>query len=88
MRSCNEGGGQRRAPLVSIRSVRDTSATIDRRVQVVAGTRRSVFAAFTAEGKAYVVMIGLGDAPTGHAYQAWYIVDGTPQPAGLMKPEL
>jgi anti-sigma-K factor RskA len=42
------------------------------------------FAAVTAEGKAYLVMVGLPQAPQGQAYQAWFIRDNRPTSAGLM----
>ncbi len=47
-------------------------------------TGASGFAAFPADGGAHVVLVGLPQAPTGQAYQAWYIADGTPTSAGLM----
>ena len=42
------------------------------------------FAAITPSGETYVVMTGMDEAPAGHDYQAWYIVDGAPVSAGLM----
>ena len=42
------------------------------------------FAAFTADGEGYIVMVGLPPAPAGQTYQAWYIVDGTPHSAGVV----
>lgn len=42
------------------------------------------FAAVTADGRAYVVMIGLPEAPTGQTYQAWFIRDDQPTSAGLL----
>jgi hypothetical protein len=42
------------------------------------------FAAFPQSGGGYVVLTGLDPAPSGKTYQAWYIVDGTPQSAGVM----
>jgi anti-sigma-K factor RskA len=42
------------------------------------------FAAITPSGETYVVMTGMDEAPVGHDYQAWYIVDGAPVSAGLM----
>lgn len=42
------------------------------------------FAAFPREGPGYIVMVGLRPAPSGHTYQAWYMVDGQPSSAGLM----
>ena len=47
-------------------------------------TSGSGFAAVTADGKAYVVMVGLPEAPTGMTYQAWFIHDNQPISAGLM----
>jgi anti-sigma-K factor RskA len=44
----------------------------------------SGFAALSADGKGYVVMVGLPSAPEGQAYQAWYIADGPPVSAGLL----
>ena len=42
------------------------------------------FAAVSADGKAYVVMVGLPEAPSGRTYQAWFIRDNQPSSAGLM----
>jgi anti-sigma-K factor RskA len=42
------------------------------------------FAAVTAEGTAYLVMVGLPKAPAGKTYQAWFIRDNQPASAGLM----
>jgi len=47
-------------------------------------TSGSGFAAVTADGKAYLVMVGLPEAPTGKSYQAWFIRDNQPISAGLM----
>jgi anti-sigma-K factor RskA len=44
----------------------------------------SGFAAFTPDGKGYLVMVGLDPAPAGHTYQAWYIDAAGPHSAGLM----
>jgi anti-sigma-K factor RskA len=44
----------------------------------------SGFAALTADGKSYLVMIGLSPLPADQTYQAWYIADGAPASAGLM----
>jgi anti-sigma-K factor RskA len=44
----------------------------------------SGFAAFSADGKGYLVMVGLPAAPQGETYQAWYIADGQPASAGLL----
>lgn len=43
----------------------------------------SGFAAFTAEGEGYIVLVGLTPAPAGQTYQAWYLVDGQPFSAGI-----
>jgi hypothetical protein len=43
----------------------------------------SGFAAFTAEGEGYIVLVGLPPAPAGQTYQAWYLVDGQPFSAGI-----
>jgi anti-sigma-K factor RskA len=45
----------------------------------------SGFAAFSADGKGYLVMVGLPSAPQGRDYQAWYIVGGQAASAGLIK---
>jgi hypothetical protein len=42
------------------------------------------FAAVTADGTAYVVMVGLPQAPSGKTYQAWFIRDNVPTSAGVM----
>jgi anti-sigma-K factor RskA len=42
------------------------------------------FAAVTAEETAYLVMVGLPQAPAGQTYQAWFIRDNQPTSAGLM----
>ena len=47
-------------------------------------TSGSGFAAVTADGKAYLVMVGLPEAPTDKTYQAWFIRDNQPTSAGLM----
>jgi hypothetical protein len=44
----------------------------------------SGFAAVSADGRAYLVMVGLPSAPAGQTYQAWYIADGAPSSAGLL----
>ena len=44
----------------------------------------SGFAAFTPDGKGYVVMSGLTPAPQGRSYQAWYIDEGGPRSAGIV----
>jgi anti-sigma-K factor RskA len=47
-------------------------------------TSGSGFAAVSAGGKAYLVMVGLPEAPSGMTYQAWFIRDNQPTSAGLM----
>ena len=47
-------------------------------------TQGNGFAAVTVEGTAYLVMVGLPQAPAGQTYQAWFIRDGQPSSAGLM----
>jgi anti-sigma-K factor RskA len=42
------------------------------------------FAAVSADGTAYVVMVGVPEAPSGRIYQAWFIRDNQPSSAGLM----
>lgn len=49
-----------------------------------ASSNASGLAAISADGSAYVVMVGLPSAPVGQTYQAWYIADGAPVSAGLM----
>jgi anti-sigma-K factor RskA len=44
----------------------------------------SGFAAFSSDGKGYLVMVGLDAAPQGQTYQAWYIAEGQPASAGLL----
>jgi anti-sigma-K factor RskA len=44
----------------------------------------SGLAAISADGSAYLVMVGLPSAPAGQTYQAWYIADAAPVSAGLM----
>lgn len=44
----------------------------------------SGFAAISAEGRAYLVMVGLPAAPAGQTYQAWYIAGDQPFSAGLI----
>ncbi|MGI8928380.1 MAG: anti-sigma factor domain-containing protein [Candidatus Limnocylindrales bacterium] len=43
----------------------------------------SGFAAVSADGTAYLVMVGLPEAPAGQTYQAWYIANDQPVSAGL-----
>jgi len=43
----------------------------------------SGFAAFTAEGEGYIVLVRLPPAPAGQTYQAWYLIDGQPFSAGI-----
>ena len=42
------------------------------------------FAAFSANGNGYLVMVGLPDAPAGRTYQAWYLSGGQATSAGLL----
>lgn len=42
------------------------------------------FAAVTADGTAYLVMVGLPEAPSGQTYQAWFIRENQPTSAGLL----
>jgi len=42
------------------------------------------FAALSADGTAYLVMVGLPEAPSGQTYQAWYMADDQPTSAGLL----
>lgn len=42
------------------------------------------FAALSADGTAYLVMVGLPAAPAGQTYQAWYIANDQPTSAGLL----
>ena len=42
------------------------------------------FAALSADGAAYLVMVGLPEAPAGRTYQAWYIANDQPTSAGLL----
>lgn len=49
-----------------------------------ANPNASGFAAISAEGRAYLVMVGLPAAPAGQAYQAWYMVGDQPASAGLL----
>ncbi len=44
----------------------------------------SGFAAFSSAGHGYVVVSGLPALPSDLAYQAWYLIDGTPVSAGVM----
>ena len=44
----------------------------------------SGFAAVSADGRGYLVMVGLPAAPAGQTYQAWYIADDRPTSAGLL----
>lgn len=44
----------------------------------------SGFAAISAEGRGYVVIIGLPVAPAGQTYQAWYFYGDLPVSAGLL----
>ena len=44
----------------------------------------SGFAAFSADGRAYLVMVGMPAAPAGQTYQAWYIANDRPTSAGLL----
>ena len=46
-------------------------------------TGASGFAAFTAGGRAYVVLTGLEPAPAGRSYQAWYLDAEGPKSAGV-----
>jgi hypothetical protein len=43
------------------------------------------FAVFPSDGPGFIVIDDLPPAPTGHAYQAWYIADGAPASAGLIE---
>ena len=44
----------------------------------------SGFAAFDSSGVGYIVVVDLPAAPSGRAYQAWYIANGAPISAGLL----
>jgi len=44
----------------------------------------SGFAAVSADGRAYLVMVGLPEAPAGQTYQAWYMANDQPVSAGLL----
>lgn len=43
------------------------------------------FAAFRSDGTGVLVLEGLAPAPSGRTYQAWYMADGQPRSAGLVK---
>jgi len=60
----------------------------DAEVAVLRGTGpaqgASGFAAFPSDGDGYIVLVDLPAAPAGQTYQAWYLVDGQANSAGLL----
>jgi anti-sigma-K factor RskA len=66
----------------------DVMATPGSSVAVMHGTASAAgssgFAAFGPDGPGYLVLVDMPVAPSGMAYQAWYIADGQPASAGIL----
>lgn len=67
----------------------DVMAAPGSSVAIMEGTANAAgasgFAAFGADGAGYIVLVDMPLAPTGKTYQAWYIADGVPASAGLLR---